>query len=485
MKWLSLTLIILVSLFVFDAVLGTLFNHETTYSFPYHSKDWSDLYQNDQYAQLKKNTAFSMPNLSSSDHIQIETNEFGMRMGAIQSEKPSDVVRISIMGDHIPFGWGMQDELTFIDQLRKKLQDGLSRKIEVLNFSAPGFTTNHLYHQYESLVKQFQSDILIIAAGSFDTYLSRFSEKELVELLENNGFLQTTSSGFDLWRKYSLGGCWLHSQARQKAYSLIQSTIKEKIDANQWNAKVSPADSVSLLQAIYDDHSSQQGKMVLVNTNLLNFRNGNIWADFCQQNEIPYLHLRQIFDHLGQQQEREFRFNANLHPEGFDYFTNSTSARYIFRTRLPDGFPMTSKVYIWGNHPKLGMTIEESIMMYNDKTHGDETRDDFIWTYELETAKPESVTYSYISEQTKNRWSKQTQSYDHMLENRQLYYQIQSSPNESSFTWYSPVWVYEDVPFRDFVFDDDMTQPNQKGHKMIANRLFAIIQPMIEARKSK
>ncbi len=73
---------------------------------------------------------------------KIIRNKFGFREREIATPKPSGTYRIMVLGDSLTFGVGLALEERFSNQLETLLTTRYSpRKLEVLNFGSPGFST--------------------------------------------------------------------------------------------------------------------------------------------------------------------------------------------------------------------------------------------------------------------------------------------------------------------------------------------------------
>ena len=106
----------------------------------------------------------------------ISTNAFGFRERSFPStDKPSDVIRIAIVGDSVTLGFRVREEDTFARISEQTLNDlHHSKRIEVLNFGVDGYSTEQIAELLQVRVLQFDPDITVYALclNDFDTLIS-------------------------------------------------------------------------------------------------------------------------------------------------------------------------------------------------------------------------------------------------------------------------------------------------------------------------
>ncbi|MEM6532622.1 MAG: hypothetical protein AAF654_08355 [Myxococcota bacterium] len=96
--------------------------------------------------------------------VEYTLNDWGMRSGPIEREKPDGVYRVLVLGDEVMFGPGVEQEDLPTRALEKKLSIG--RRAEVLNVSAPGWGPGNLL-AYVRKFGLFGADRVIwVARGS-------------------------------------------------------------------------------------------------------------------------------------------------------------------------------------------------------------------------------------------------------------------------------------------------------------------------------
>jgi hypothetical protein len=89
-------------------------------------------------------------------------------------EKPAEVFRIAVVGDSTGFGWQVQPTEAFPKVLQQNLNRAGRRKIEVINFSVPGYNTNQEHELLTTKALGFHPDLVILAMCPNDADVSRF-----------------------------------------------------------------------------------------------------------------------------------------------------------------------------------------------------------------------------------------------------------------------------------------------------------------------
>ena len=96
--------------------------------------------------------------------VNVQTNSYGMRNSEIPIEKSPDSIRIALLGDSFAFGWGVDVDKIFAHILEERLNSFASgkRKIEVLNFGVPGYSTFQEVADFFEKGLQFKPDIVLV-----------------------------------------------------------------------------------------------------------------------------------------------------------------------------------------------------------------------------------------------------------------------------------------------------------------------------------
>jgi len=103
----------------------------------------------------------------------LETNSFGMRGPEVTLEKPPGTIRIVGLGDSVMFGWGVEQEESFLAVTEQRLRDA-GHHVEVLNFGVPGYNTVMEVETFKKRALAFSPDIVVIHFVSNDLDVPHF-----------------------------------------------------------------------------------------------------------------------------------------------------------------------------------------------------------------------------------------------------------------------------------------------------------------------
>lgn len=95
---------------------------------------------------------------------RVRTNSHGMRGEEISVEKPEGVFRIAVLGDSFVFGWGVEEEESFVSLIGKRLTElsGDDVRVQMLNFGVPGYSTFQEVAAYEEFGRKFKPDVVLV-----------------------------------------------------------------------------------------------------------------------------------------------------------------------------------------------------------------------------------------------------------------------------------------------------------------------------------
>jgi lysophospholipase L1-like esterase len=113
----------------------------------------------------------------------IRSNSLGFRGPEISPSKSPNTFRILVFGDSSAFGWGVDKESMFSEQLREKLQalTGEKKRIEVGNFAIPGDSSEYGKLIFNTFAPHYSPDLVILGFGANDAKSVITPHREQVE----------------------------------------------------------------------------------------------------------------------------------------------------------------------------------------------------------------------------------------------------------------------------------------------------------------
>lgn len=187
---------------------------------------------------------------------------------------------LHVLGDSSSFGWGVDFEDSYPQQLAEKLKQlPLTSSITVENYSTPGFTSYHGKLLLEDKVKIKNGDIVLVSFGSNDSYPSLKSDS--VRFQARNSMVGKIS--------WSLNRLMIMKWMR----TLIHSLPEPRIPKTK-NSRVSLEEYQKNLGVIFQEILQRGGK-----PHFISICNGGEYRDVAKQTaksaHIPFYDFPDIF----------------------------------------------------------------------------------------------------------------------------------------------------------------------------------------------
>ncbi|MCB0328068.1 MAG: SGNH/GDSL hydrolase family protein [Bdellovibrionales bacterium] len=97
--------------------------------------------------------------------VPVRLNNCGMRGEDVEIPRSPKTVRIAFLGDSFTFGWGVEEDESFVAVTEEVLNRWLASygyQAEVLNFGTPGYSTFQEVELFLSEDREFQPDIVVV-----------------------------------------------------------------------------------------------------------------------------------------------------------------------------------------------------------------------------------------------------------------------------------------------------------------------------------
>jgi hypothetical protein len=95
--------------------------------------------------------------------FQLRSNAQGARGPALAVPKPADVFRIVVLGDSVVFGWGVDDEVTFVRRLEQEWRPAAGgKRLEVVNLGLPQYDTHQELASLRETGLALQPDVVLL-----------------------------------------------------------------------------------------------------------------------------------------------------------------------------------------------------------------------------------------------------------------------------------------------------------------------------------
>ena len=95
--------------------------------------------------------------------VSVEINEQGFRGPSVETEKDPAKTRILVVGDSLVWGFGVQQEDTFVAEMAARCPN-----LEVINFGVSGYATDQELLLFKERGKQLNPDIVALVVASND-----------------------------------------------------------------------------------------------------------------------------------------------------------------------------------------------------------------------------------------------------------------------------------------------------------------------------
>ncbi len=118
--------------------------------------------------------------ISKDFRYKVKINSIGLRNGELSIPKPKNVFRIAVIGDSYTYGWGVEEEQTWVRLLESKIKI-VGKYVEVVNMGKPGADLEDYLEIARVGIPVVEPDLVILALLQGDDLHSFSSEGLLSE----------------------------------------------------------------------------------------------------------------------------------------------------------------------------------------------------------------------------------------------------------------------------------------------------------------
>jgi len=191
-----------------------------------------------------------------STHVTI--NSEGWRDRVYSIEKPKNTKRIAIVGDSFVFGFGVEENETFVKILERKLNEKYEKNFEVMDFGESAYGTEQEYFVIKDAVLKYSPDLIILAFSPND--LKENTKFNLFDV-KNNSLVRNPLKEISASLKARNFISW-HSHL----YSLFYFSVIDNSDLRNFLIKI------HLLNAPFKEPSTDFDSLVYQNSNNSDFK---------------------------------------------------------------------------------------------------------------------------------------------------------------------------------------------------------------------
>ncbi len=415
-------------------------------------KEYQELFVPGEFGRLQSNLDKTVTYNATT--FNVTTNHFGMRSPEVSVEKENAVSRITVLGDSVSFGWMMEEDHSYPALLRNKLDEKYPGQYQVLNFSAPGFSSVQGRYIFESVVQDFNPDVLILSFGLYDSKSVFMNDLLYIDLLREHGFLHSS-----LWKtifsQYStIGNWWIH----QSQEALLEE-ITPSHSAQENSVRVEPDEAQQALQSVIESMQASGEKTILLDTNIHHHYLSNVLNNISMTNDISLISVHDFLANVGRAGIKKIRYQKALAYPG-NVQMDDEEIIVHFRCFVPNAAELT-----------LGVQSSEQVEWFdlNDSgMNGDEKADDAVWSIDITRSEVQKILYAFYE-------SKPDSVDEYGLIREPYAWPLQEEEQEAGYKTILPLRQYGALPHHEFRMAANPEYPAQEVHVSIANRLYGLI----------
>ena len=334
----------------------------------------------------------------------LTTNSAGLRGAEISSDKPSEAFRIVVLGDSWTVGINVENELSYPSLLATILaSEAAPRRVEVLNFGVVGGRAETGVRLLPRILA-LQPDLVVVAYAQNDESEVRDTRprprrpigRKPPQPFRWRSLLRQS----ELYKLY----LWWSTPGEDR----IEATLRHELrrpSAAPVNSSERPCPNAAFattpyhaaLDEIVRTFADAGIGTVLVYNNVPDFSSHctrGAMINVARAHGVPFVDSAAILEALQQSTETELEERMSLVAD--DAAAPSGAIDAVFRVDMSTD-PFGRPPYVMGNAVALGRFVPNSLPLFDDATHGDQTAGDGVWSRRFRFAEPQILTYAFTN----------------------------------------------------------------------------------------
>jgi len=165
--------------------------------------------------------------------FEVSSNADGLR-GAAERDLSPGVFRVVVLGDSVPFGWGVGDQESLVGAAQAALEADPSSfgRFELINAAQSAFSTEQIGILYAQVVHDYQPDLVVVFLPLHDHHLVWLSDQQALE--GGGGLIRARIWMLRHVRWYTVLRRWIRPEERSDPFVLPKevtetSKVEERV----------------------------------------------------------------------------------------------------------------------------------------------------------------------------------------------------------------------------------------------------------------
>jgi len=407
----------------------------------------------------------------------VSINAQGFRDREFSREKSRSSFRIVCVGDSWSFGANVSQDRAFPQRVAALLErQHPGAQFEVLNLGVMGYSSRQGLELMRRYVLDLHPDLVVIGFAMNDAIVAGDRDKDSVgqpETAERRlNLLLDHIESYKLLRYWQTRmrhrpwtiGDYLEKVGRSDGtpdaiWTGREASESADYDAVEASTRVSPRDYEQNLNEMIELVRGHGAGVVLLFNELWDTPYRKIVAKVAREQRIPWVDSQGIIHKAREDAVSALEARLGLHPFDVPPSGSKDLVDVIFRVHA-DRWPVSTGLYITGNHPRLGNNVPNSVALRDDGINGDQRAGDGVWSYKATFEPGTRFFYVYTNSGRKGEWEG--------VDIPELRHFV--VPFAPGTTVYRPIETFGGFPFQ-----ADGWHTNADGYELIAQAIVSVI----------